>query len=81
MARHATKNRSFVSTSAKVALTGAILGAGTGLALLAHAGHPLPTTSYTLALITGLTLTAAAAATLPAVWAARRDPLTELRIA
>lgn len=64
-----------------LALLGAILGAGTGLALLAHAGHPLPTTTYTLALITGLTLTAAAAATLPALWAAHRDPLTELRIA
>ena len=32
MARHATKNRSFVSTSAKVALTGAILGAGAAMA-------------------------------------------------
>ena len=32
MARHATKNRKFVSTSAKVALTGAILGAGAAMA-------------------------------------------------
>ncbi|MFD5869319.1 transglycosylase family protein [Corynebacterium sp. NPDC060344] len=32
MARHATKNRSFISTSAKVALTGAILGAGAAMA-------------------------------------------------
>ena len=32
MARHASKNRSFVSTSAKVALTGAILGAGAAMA-------------------------------------------------
>ena len=32
MARHATKNRSFVSTSAKVALTGALLGAGAAMA-------------------------------------------------
>ena len=33
MARHASKNRSFVSTSAKVALTGAILGAAAGALL------------------------------------------------
>ncbi|WP_317986443.1 transglycosylase family protein [Corynebacterium freneyi] len=32
MARHAIKNRNFVSTSAKVALTGAILGAGAAMA-------------------------------------------------
>ncbi|WP_295628543.1 transglycosylase family protein [uncultured Corynebacterium sp.] len=31
MARHASKNRSFISTSAKVALTGAVLGAGAAM--------------------------------------------------
>jgi len=44
-----------------------------------QAGHPLPAWTYTAALVAGLTLTAAA--TLPVLCAARRDPLTELRIA
>ncbi|MFD8880613.1 transglycosylase family protein [Corynebacterium xerosis] len=40
MARHASKNRSFVSTSAKVALTGAILGAGAAMAAPAATAAP-----------------------------------------
>lgn len=64
-----------------LALIGASLGALTGLALLAADNHPLPRPGFILALITAFTLTAAAAATLPALWASRRDPLAELRVA
>lgn len=70
-----------IAQTTVLAAVGAILGAGAGLAVLAQAGHPLPAWTYTAALVAGLTLTAAAASSLPALWAARRDPLTELRVA
>ncbi len=62
------------------ATTGALLGAATGLALLAVGKHPLPAPGYIAAVVVVFTLAATLAATAPALWASRRDPLTELRV-
>lgn len=63
-----------------LATAGALLGAGLGLALLTRSGQPTPAPDYITAVVAALTLSATLAATAPAAWAARRDPLTELRV-
>lgn len=47
--------------------------------MIAVAGDPLPPISYATA-VTAAFVTATAAAAVPALWAANRDPLTELRV-
>lgn len=63
-----------------VATVGALLGALAGLGWLLTRDQPIPTSAYTIAVVTGLVLVTTAASALPAAWAARRDPLTELRV-
>lgn len=63
-----------------VSTVSAVLGAVTGVAWLIAGGHPVPTVSYIAAVLIALVLTTTVASALPAGWAARRDPLTELRV-
>lgn len=69
-----------VSQTLILAGAGCLAGVCVGLAQLTLAGHPTPDPEYLGALVTALTASAGLAATVPAVWASRRDPLTELRI-
>lgn len=59
---------------------GAVIGTIAGLVVLAVESAPMPAPSFVLAVLT-LTLSAAAVfAVLPAAYAARRDPVAELRV-
>lgn len=63
-------------------LAAAGAGVGTGVCLLGLlvAGEPIPGVAFTAAVAVAAVLTAALAAVVPAVIAARRDPLHELRV-
>lgn len=63
-----------------VALLGALGGAASGAAWLMLKGEARPALSYTSALCVALVTVASAAAALPAGFAARRDPIAELRV-
>ena len=63
-----------------IATVGAIAGVATGAAVIAITGDPLPPISYLTAVAAAFITTAIATAAIPAVWAANRDPLTELRV-
>lgn len=63
-----------------LATVGAGLGTVASLGWLRITGSPLPGASFTAALLVAATLTAAAAAVPPALFAAWRDPLHELRV-
>jgi putative ABC transport system permease protein len=63
-----------------LALTGATLGTTGALTTLAATGNPQPGTQFTLATATAAVLAATLAALPPALIAARRDPLHELRV-
>lgn len=63
-----------------LATIGATAGAAVGLALLLARGEPTPPLEFIAALALGVTLAAATVCSLPAVWAATRDPLRELRV-
>jgi putative ABC transport system permease protein len=63
-----------------VAVIGALAGAVAGMSWLAFNGDALPTLSYAGALCVALVSAAAAAAAAPAAYAARRDPIAELRV-
>lgn len=65
---------------AVIATVGALVGVATGAAVLAVAGDPLPPISYLTAVAAAFITTAIATAAIPALWAANRDPLTELRV-
>lgn len=65
---------------AMLAGTGALAGVAASLAWLASTGNPLPAASFVLAVAVAGTLTACLAALPPALYAARRDPLHELRV-
>lgn len=65
---------------AVVATVGAIAGVATGAAVIAITGDPLPPISYLIAVAAAFITTATATAAIPAIWAANRDPLTELRV-
>lgn len=60
---------------------GAAAGVGAGLWILVGSGSPRPDAGYAVAAAVALALTATLASVLPALWASRRDPLTELRVA
>lgn len=62
------------------AVIGVTLGVGAGLALLTTGNHPSPPAHYLAAVVVLFTVAAGIAAGLPGIWAARRDPLTELRV-
>jgi putative ABC transport system permease protein len=63
-----------------VAVIGVLAGAAAGMSWLAFNGDALPTLSYAGALCVALVSAAAAAAAVPAAYAARRDPIAELRV-
>lgn len=63
-----------------LAVAGAALGTAASLAGLAAVGDPLPGARFTAAIAVAGVLVAALAALPPAVIAARRDPLHELRV-
>lgn len=63
-----------------LASVGAAVGVGVGMWLLVGSGSPRPAAGYAVAAAVALALTATAASVLPALWASRRDPLTELRV-
>lgn len=69
-----------VSQTFLLATVGALLGSVVGLGLLTLRSEPLPTARFVVALIIMYALTTAAAAAIPATWAANRDPLRELRV-
>lgn len=62
------------------AITGASLGAGGALVALSCSGSPVPSLRFVVAVIALLTVIATAAAVPPAIYAATRDPATELRV-
>lgn len=57
-----------------------LAGVAVGLAATALSGHPPPPWTFTLAVAVAVVLAATTAAALPAVLAAHRDPLRELRV-
>jgi putative ABC transport system permease protein len=65
---------------ALLALAGAALGTASSLAGLATTGNPLPGAEFTMAVAIASLLVATLAALPPAIIAARRDPLHELRV-
>lgn len=70
-----------VTQTVALATGGALLGCLVGAATLLAQDAPLPPAGYVVALAVTLIGAAALAAVLPAVWASRRDPLVELRVA
>jgi putative ABC transport system permease protein len=79
----ATRTMIVMLLSAQVAvisLVGALIGVTAGVAVLFIAGDPLPTVDYMVAVGAAFATTTTFAASLPALWAANRDPLTELRV-
>lgn len=63
-----------------LAVVGGVLGASGTLIGLAAAGDPLPAADFAIALVVAGVVTAVLSALPPAVFAARRDPLHELRV-
>lgn len=63
-----------------VAIVGAALGTGAALATLTATGDPLPGTDFAGAVAILAVTVAVIAALLPAIVAARRDPIRELRV-
>jgi putative ABC transport system permease protein len=63
-----------------IATVGAVAGVATGTAVIAVTGDPLPPASYLVAVAAAFITASIATAAVPAVWAANRDPLTELRV-
>ena len=63
-----------------VAVVGAVAGALAGMGWLAFNGDSRPALSYAGALCVALVAAAAGAAAVPAAYAARRDPIAELRV-
>ncbi len=69
-----------VVQTAFLAVAGAATGALIAALILAVGGDPLPAVTYFLAVIVLAVLAAVAAAVLPAIVAARREPISELRV-
>lgn len=69
-----------LSQTAILASVGAVVGIGTALIVLALGADPLPGLDYLMGLAALSIATATLAALAPALFAARRDPLTELRV-
>jgi len=63
-----------------VAVGGAVLGSAVAVGVLLPSGDPLPGVAYTVAVAVLAVTTALGAALVPATAAARRDPITELRV-
>lgn len=63
-----------------LAITGAAIGVSGSLLWLAAKGNATPSVSFVVAVAVAAILTAALAATAPALYAASRDPLHELRV-
>jgi len=64
-----------------LSILGIVIGTALSLALLAYLHNPIPQPSFITAVAIGALLTAMVASLAPAVVAARREPLHELRIA
>jgi len=69
-----------VAQTAFLAVAGAVTGAVIAALVLAIGGDPLPALTYFLAVVVLAVLAAVAAAVLPAIVAARREPISELRV-
>lgn len=69
-----------LTQTAVLAVIGALVGVGAALIVLGVGGDPLPGVGYAAGVATIAVATAVIAALIPAVVAARRDPLTELRV-
>lgn len=63
-----------------ISAAAALLGALAGVSWLAVGAQPIPTAPYIAAVVVGFALVTTLASALPAAWAARRDPLAELRV-
>ena len=70
-----------LTQTAMLAVIGSVLGTAAALVALRATGHPLPGPDFAAAVAVAATLTALLAATAPAIGAARREPLFELRVA
>ena len=62
------------------AVVAVVIGSAIAVGWLVMDGNPVPSPVYVLAVMTALTLTAALAAAVPAIVAASRDPIRELRV-
>ncbi|UOE43868.1 FtsX-like permease family protein [Agromyces larvae] len=69
-----------LTQTALLAATGAIIGSAVAHATLAATGDPQPGWEYTLGVATLATAVGVAAALIPALAAARREPIRELRV-
>ncbi|UOE43177.1 ABC transporter permease [Agromyces larvae] len=69
-----------VVQSGLVAFTGAVLGSITALSVLAGAGDPVPGLAYVAGLVVLAVAVGVTASLLPAMAAARREPIRELRV-
>lgn len=65
---------------AMLSMVGAMIGSGVALVVLAATGDPSPGATYTLGVEVLAIAVAVIAAVLPALAAARREPITELRV-
>lgn len=65
---------------AVISSVGAVAGVAVGMTVVIATGDPMPTPTYLAAVAAAFITTATASAILPAVWAANRDPLAELRV-
>jgi putative ABC transport system permease protein len=63
-----------------LASVGSLCGTAIGVGWLALAGHPVPTAAYLTAVAVTFALSTAIVSAIPGAWAARRDPLVELRV-
>ena len=63
-----------------IAVTGAVLGSAIALGVLASTGDPLPRFDYVFGLILLAVAVATLASLVPAMAAARREPVRELRV-
>lgn len=69
-----------VTQTTLVSAAGSIIGSAAALLILHLTGNPLPDADFTIAVAILATTTAALAAVIPALLAAKREPLTELRV-
>ncbi|MFJ2551767.1 ABC transporter permease [Microbacterium sp. NPDC087591] len=69
-----------LTQTAGLAFIGVVIGATTASAVLAVGGDPLPGAEFTIAVCVLAMGTATSAALLPAIVAARREPIRELRV-
>ena len=69
-----------VGQVAVLTLLGASIGAGVASAMMVALGQPVPPWDFQVAVVVALAAASTLLCIVPALWAAQRDPLTELRV-